>query len=218
MAVSQKRTALISKLFQPFDDDLSTHSEGFYRGQNSPPVSEMTRYGSMDHIQQQQQHQRRVSSIPQHRKYSQQPQNVVTPFVATSNDEMSPTPNPDKVDIIPMSMDKPSGLPLNDFLPRKFQNLNLAPQPSPDNSSKFSAYKSYCQQPNELSEAEVTSSIIKGHDSMMTVLASRGRNLEIIQKLWQSKDAKTGMAKLGRFAYQKRLFARSSLIGFESIY
>ena len=27
---------------------------------------------------------------------------------------------------------------------------------------------------------------------MMAVLANRGRNLEIIQKLWQSKDAKTG--------------------------
>jgi hypothetical protein len=97
------------------------------------------------------------------------------------------------VDIIPMNMDKPSGLPLNDFLPRKFQNLNLNSQPSPttDNSSKFSAYKSYCQ-PSELSETEVTSSMLKGHDSMMTVLANRGRHLEIIQKLWQSKDAKTG--------------------------
>jgi hypothetical protein len=71
-----------------------------------------------------------------------------------------------------MNMDKPSGLPLNDFLPRKFQNLNLAPQQSPESTSKFSAYKSYCQ-PNELSEAEVTSSILKGHDSMMTVLVSR---------------------------------------------
>jgi hypothetical protein len=71
-----------------------------------------------------------------------------------------------------MNMDKPSGLPLNDFLLRKFQNLNLAPQQSPESTSKFSAYKSYCQ-PNELSEAEVTSSILKGHNLMMTVLVSR---------------------------------------------
>jgi hypothetical protein len=27
---------------------------------------------------------------------------------------------------------------------------------------------------------------------MMAVLANRGRHLEIIHKLWQSKDAKTG--------------------------
>lgn len=148
----------------------------------------MTRYGSMDHIQQQ---QRRLNPIHQQRKFSQQPQTVVQQ--SFDDDVSTPTSsqNPDKCDIIPMSMDKPSGLPLNDFLPRKFQNLNLAPQPPPENTSKFSAYKSYCQ-PNELSEAEVTSSILKGHDSMMAVLANRGRNLEIIQKLWQSKDAKTG--------------------------
>ena len=98
--------------------------------------------------------------------------------------------------IIPMNMDKPSGLPVNDFLPRKFQNLNLngndVTTPT-TNSSKFSAYKSYCQPAShELSEAEVTSSILKGHDSMMAVLANRGRHLEIVHKLWQSKDAKTG--------------------------
>ena len=150
----------------------------------------MTRYGSMDHIQQQ---QRRLNPIHQQRKLSQQPQTVVQHQQSFDDDVSTPTSsqNPDKCDIIPMSMDKPSGLPLNDFLPRKFQNLNLAPQPPPENTSKFSAYKSYCQ-PNELSEAEVTSSILKGHDSMMAVLANRGRNLEIIQKLWQSKDAKTG--------------------------
>jgi hypothetical protein len=180
----------------------------------------MTRYGSMDHMSslqhhhhhhpqqqqpsQQQQPQRRLMTTQQ-RKLSQQqqPQNVVQPFVATS-DEMSQQqqtpPNAEKLDIIPMNMDKPSGLPVNDFLPRKFQNLNLNSQPTNgggnsgnDNSSKFSAYKSYCQPAtHELSEAEVTSSILKGHDSMMAVLANRGRHLEIIHKLWQSKDAKTG--------------------------
>ena len=65
--------------------------------------------------------------------------------------------------------------------------------PNDNSSSKFSAYKSYCQPAShELSEAEVTSSILKGHDSMMAVLANRGRHLEIVHKLWQSKDAKTG--------------------------
>ena len=58
-------------------------------------------------------------------------------------------------------------------------------------SSRFSAYKGYGQA-NELSESEVTSSILKGHESMMAVLATRGRNLEITHKLWQNKDAKAG--------------------------
>ena len=57
--------------------------------------------------------------------------------------------------------------------------------------SRFSAYKNYGQT-GELSESEVTSSLLNGHESMMAVLASRGRNLEITHKLWQNKDAKTG--------------------------
>ena len=56
--------------------------------------------------------------------------------------------------------------------------------------SRFSAYKSY--QSAEVSEGDVTSSLLKGHESMMAVLASRGRNLEITHKLWQNKDAKAG--------------------------
>ena len=62
---------------------------------------------------------------------------------------------------------------------------------SSSSSSRFSAYKGYGQT-NELSESEVTSSILKGHESMMAVLATRGRNLEITHKLWQNKDAKAG--------------------------
>ena len=57
--------------------------------------------------------------------------------------------------------------------------------------SRFSAYKNYGGQ-TELSESEVTSSILKGHESMMAVLTTRGRNTEIIYKMWQNKDAKAG--------------------------
>ena len=57
--------------------------------------------------------------------------------------------------------------------------------------SKFSAYKDYIQS-SELSEREVTSAIQKGHQSMMAALTTRGRNMEIIHKLWQNKDAKAG--------------------------
>ena len=48
------------------------------------------------------------------------------------------------------------------------------------------------QSPSELSEREVTSAIQKGHQSMMAALTTRGRNMEIIHKLWQNKDAKAG--------------------------
>ena len=34
--------------------------------------------------------------------------------------------------------------------------------------------------------------MLKGHESMMAALTNRGRQIEIIQKLWQNKDAKTG--------------------------
>ena len=64
--------------------------------------------------------------------------------------------------------------------------------------SKFSAYKEYVQSPSELSEREVTSAIQKGHQSMMAALTTRGRNMEIIHKLWQNKDAKAGECMDGR--------------------
>ena len=59
-------------------------------------------------------------------------------------------------------------------------------------TSKFSAFKSFGP-PNDLSEPEVTSSILKGHESMMAALTNRGRQIEIIQKMWQNKDAKTAV-------------------------
>ena len=70
--------------------------------------------------------------------------------------------------------------------------FNYNTKESSGNSSKFSAYKNYGGIGDEMSESEVTSSILKGHDAMMAVLTTRGRNMEIIQKLWQGKDAKAG--------------------------
>ncbi len=100
-----------------------------------------------------------------------------------------------------MNADKPSGLELDDFLPKKMQGLGLdhqhlaqaqqGPAQAPS-SSRFSAYKDYGS-PSDLSESEVTSTILKGHESMMAVLATRGRSVEIVHKLWQNKDAKTGV-------------------------
>ncbi|XP_022247126.1 katanin p80 WD40 repeat-containing subunit B1-like, partial [Limulus polyphemus] len=45
----------------------------------------------------------------------------------------------------------------------------------------------------EMSEAEAMSSIIKGHQSMMTVLQHRCKNLHIVFAQWSSKDAKTAL-------------------------
>lgn len=42
----------------------------------------------------------------------------------------------------------------------------------------------------EMSEAEVFNSMMRGHDSMMAVLTSRHRSLQIIYSLWQGKDLK----------------------------
>ena len=42
----------------------------------------------------------------------------------------------------------------------------------------------------EMSEAEVINSMMRGHDSMMAVLTSRQRSLQIIYSLWHNKDLK----------------------------
>lgn len=92
-----------------------------------------------------------------------------------------------------MNADKPTGLQMDEFLPKKFAGLGLNYNTNPhQTSSKYSSYKDYGGN-SELSESEVTSSILKGHDGMMAVLTTRGRNMEIIQKLWQSKDAKAAV-------------------------
>ncbi|XP_075214127.1 katanin p80 isoform X2 [Lycorma delicatula] len=79
-------------------------------------------------------------------------------------------------DIIPMTADKPTGLDLEDFLPKNYE-------------------RSLCYQQNfpEMSESEVLSSIMRGHESMLTVLKNRERHLQIIYSLWQNKDLKTAV-------------------------
>ena len=85
-----------------------------------------------------------------------------------------------------------AGLQMDEFLPKKFSGLGLNYNTMGETAgSKYSSYKDYSG--GELSGTEVTSSILKGHDGMMAVLTTRGRNMEIIQKLWQSKDAKAAV-------------------------
>ena len=42
----------------------------------------------------------------------------------------------------------------------------------------------------EMSEAEVLNTMMRGHESMMAVLTSRHRSLQIIYSLWHNKDMK----------------------------
>jgi katanin p80 WD40 repeat-containing subunit B1 len=92
-----------------------------------------------------------------------------------------------------MNADKPTGLQLDEFLPRKFSGLGFNYNTKEGSGSKYSGFKSYAGMGEDMSESEVTSSIIKGHDGMMAVLTTRGRNMEIIQKLWQGKDAQAAV-------------------------
>ena len=107
--------------------------------------------------------------------------------------ENAAPPEKEKIEVIPLNLEKPTGLEMGDFLPMKFQMMGLGGNTLGGcDTSKFSAFKSYGP-PNDLSETEVTSSILKGHESMMAALTNRGRQVEILQKMWQNKDAKTGM-------------------------
>ena len=81
-------------------------------------------------------------------------------------------------DFIPISMDKPSNLDLEDFLPNRLQR-----------SVNFYQQHQYL----DMSEAEVLSSIMRGHDSMMTVMNGRHRSLQIIYSLWHNKDLKVAV-------------------------
>ena len=44
--------------------------------------------------------------------------------------------------------------------------------------------------PSDMSEAEAVSSIMKGHSSMMAVMSSRRRNLQIVRAMWTSDSIK----------------------------
>lgn len=84
----------------------------------------------------------------------------------------------EKDDFVPMTPDKAVGLDVDDFLPSRYGGSTRlgCSQGLPD-----------------MSEAEVINSIMRGHDSMMTVLNGRHRSLQIIYSLWHNKDVKTAI-------------------------
>ncbi|XP_071450039.1 katanin p80 WD40 repeat-containing subunit B1 isoform X2 [Hetaerina americana] len=109
-------------------------------------------------------------------------------FIAPTLDSITPGIHSMKVDdedlIVPMSSDKPSGLDMDEFLPRscKLGRFGMGI----GGHGVGSPYP-------ELSETEVFSSLMRGFEPMMTVLGARQRALQIIFSIWNSKDMKTAI-------------------------
>lgn len=59
----------------------------------------------------------------------------------------------------------------------------------------------------EMSEAEVLNSMMRSHDSMMAVLKSRHRSLQIIYSLWHNKDLKVVIYHLSDFRVERGTIA-----------
>lgn len=78
-------------------------------------------------------------------------------------------------DFVPISIDKPAGLEVNDFLPKTNQ-----------------MFGSNHQLPH-MSEAEVLGVIMKGYEPMISVIATRQRSLKIVINQYKSKDAKAAI-------------------------
>lgn len=88
--------------------------------------------------------------------------------------------NTEKEEFVPMSADKPYGLDVETFLPNHYT------------SSTGFGYPQVGVL-NEMSEAEVLNSMMRGYESMMAVLTNRHRSLQIIYSLWHNKDLKAAV-------------------------
>ncbi|KAK8393920.1 hypothetical protein O3P69_006926 [Scylla paramamosain] len=74
----------------------------------------------------------------------------------------------------------------DDFMPNKLGGLSLGGGGTGTTSLTGIAG-------TEMSEQEVINSIMGGHSSMMSVISARARGLQIVHKLWQTKDLKTAV-------------------------
>jgi len=79
-------------------------------------------------------------------------------------------------DFVPIPLDKPSGLAIDDFLPKK----------SP---VAFGGGVHVV----DINESDVFSTLLREHQPLLTVLLARQRNLRIIYNIWQTKDVKTAV-------------------------
>ena len=108
--------------------------------------------------------------------------------------------NPENIKLIPSMSDKPTGLSADDFLPNQFGKMSV------------SQNMAFGWPQTELSESEVTSSILKGHSNMMAVLSARSRNINIVRQMWHSKDAKTAAEQAVAFNDQSVIVDLLSVI------
>ena len=96
--------------------------------------------------------------------------------------------------------DKPTGLSASDFMPQKFGGLKIGMSTAPSSAGAGGGKMGYdWPGPSQLSESEVTSSILKDHTNVMAVITQRSRNLAIVRQLWHSKDAKTAVEQAVEF-------------------
>ncbi|XP_011869787.1 PREDICTED: katanin p80 WD40 repeat-containing subunit B1 isoform X1 [Vollenhovia emeryi] len=86
----------------------------------------------------------------------------------------------EKEELVPMSADKPYGLDVENFLPHSYTGPTALGYPQMGVLT-------------EMSEAEVLNSMMRSHDSIMAVLKSRHRSLQIIYSLWHNKDLKAAV-------------------------
>lgn len=81
------------------------------------------------------------------------------------------------IDFIPDQRERPAGLDLEEFLPKHLQN----------------SFHHGIQTEHKMSEAEAMSIIIGGHQSMMTAMTYRKKNLQIILAQWKTKGMKIAL-------------------------
>lgn len=92
-----------------------------------------------------------------------------------SSTKLSPEDDYPKNDYVPMPVDRPVGLDLNDFLPQMNRPFGEG------------------QQLPDMSETEVLQVLMGGHQPIMAMLSNRQRNLKIIHAQFRNSDLKSAM-------------------------
>ncbi|KAI4464785.1 katanin p80 subunit [Holotrichia oblita] len=95
-----------------------------------------------------------------------------SPVDSYSSPKISPDESSQDDDFVPVSIDRPVGLDLDDFLPKSHQPFGMQ------------------QQLPDMSETEVLGIFLRGHEPMMAVLSTRHRGLKIVFSQYRNKDIK----------------------------
>ncbi|KAJ3661231.1 hypothetical protein Zmor_005637 [Zophobas morio] len=95
-----------------------------------------------------------------------------TPVDIYVSSKISPDNSPTEEEFVPVSIDRPVGLDLDDFLPKNHRTLGFQ------------------QQLPDMSEAEVLGALMRGHEPMMAMLVTRQRSLKLVLAQFRSKDVK----------------------------